>query len=90
MYKGGAASDQAISSVVSLEGALNKVNIAVVAITLVLHVGVHVPSHQDFMFSRRSGNARLRARAVQERLPLGGVWGRSSPRPERQRSLRGD
>ena len=67
------------SSVVSFVLALNRVNVVAVTTILVLHVGVighHVPCHYDFMFTRRSYHARLRARVVRGPLPPGrGVWG---------------
>ena len=43
-------------------------------------IGHHVPRHQVFMFLRRSGNARLRAREVRGALPPGrAVWGAFGP-----------
>ena len=84
--RGGAALGRATSFVVSLVLALNRVNIAAVTTILVLHFGVighHVPRHWDFMFPRRSGYARWRARGVREALPPGQwVWGSLRPPKE--------
>ena len=69
--RGGAAFGRAPSFVASFVLALNRVNIVAVTRIPVLHVGVighHVPRHEGFMFPRRSGNARLRARGVQGQM----------------------
>ena len=58
---------QAATFVILCILALNRMNIVAVTTIRVLHVGVighHVPRHSGFTFPRRSGNARLRARAA--------------------------
>ena len=62
----------ATSFVVSFVLAFNRVNVVAVTTILVVHVGViwhHVPCQYDFMFPRRSYNARLRAKGVGGFLP---------------------
>ena len=68
--------------------ALNRVNIVALSPILVSHVGViehHVLRHQGFMFPRRSGNARLRARGSGTPWPPEReVWGVLPPAPAQQ------